>query len=92
MSTADDVARYVLDRHAMTAMKMQKLVYYAQAWTLARTGEPLFDEPIEAWVNGPVVRALYDQHRGQFSLLWRDVCQVGSTRFPRWVSRFCQTR
>lgn len=68
MSTADDVARYVLDRHAMTAMKMQKLVYYAQAWTLARTGEPLFDEPIEAWVNGPVVRVLYDQHRGQFSL------------------------
>ena len=42
MRTADDVARYVLDRHAMTAMKMQKLVYYAQAWTLARTGEPLF--------------------------------------------------
>ncbi len=68
MITADDVAYYILDRHAMTAMKMQKLVYYAQAWHLARTGGPLFAEPIEAWVNGPVVRELYDQHRGQFSL------------------------
>jgi uncharacterized phage-associated protein len=68
MTTADDVAHYILDRHAMTAMKMQKLVYYAQAWNLARTGELLFTEPIEAWVNGPVIRELYEQHRGQFSL------------------------
>lgn len=52
----------------MTAMKMQKLAYYAQAWHLARTGDPLFEEPIEAWVNGPVVRELYNVHRGQFSL------------------------
>jgi uncharacterized phage-associated protein len=68
MTTADDVARYILDRRAMTAMKMQKLVYYSQAWHLARTGVPLFQEPIEAWVNGPVIRELYDEHRGQFSL------------------------
>lgn len=68
MTTADDVARFILDRRAMTAMKMQKLVYYSQAWHLARTGRPLFEEPIEAWVNGPVVRQLYDRHRGQFSL------------------------
>lgn len=68
MPTAHDIARYILSRRAMTAMKMQKLVYYAQAWTLAREGKPLFDEPIEAWVNGPVVRDLYDVHRGQFSL------------------------
>jgi uncharacterized phage-associated protein len=68
MTTADDVARYILDRRAMTAMKMQKLVYYSQAWHLARIGASLFDEPIEAWVNGPVVRELYDRHRGQFSL------------------------
>lgn len=68
MPTAHDVASYILSRRAMTAMKMQKLVYYSQAWHLAREGEPLFSEPIEAWVNGPVVRELYDAHRGQFSL------------------------
>lgn len=68
MPTAHDVASYILSRRAMTAMKMQKLVYYSQAWHLSREGEPLFSEPIEAWVNGPVVRELYDAHRGQFSL------------------------
>lgn len=52
----------------MTAMKMQKLAYYSQAWHLARKGSPLFVEPVEAWVNGPVVRDLYETHRGQFSL------------------------
>lgn len=41
---------------------MQKLVYYAQAWCLAWNERPLFDEPIEAWVNGPVVRSLFAQH------------------------------
>ena len=49
-------------------MRMEKLAYYSQAWHLARTGAPLFEEPIEAWVNGPVIRELYNQHRGQFSL------------------------
>jgi uncharacterized phage-associated protein len=68
MPTVHDVARYILSRRAMTAMKMQKIVYYSQGWHLARRQEPLFDEPIEAWVNGPVVRELYDVHRGQFAL------------------------
>ncbi len=68
MPTAHDVARHILSLRAMTAMKMQKLAYYSQAWHLAREGRPLFDEPVEAWVNGPVVRDLYEAHRGQFSL------------------------
>jgi uncharacterized phage-associated protein len=68
MVSADDVAQYMLARQSMSAMKLQKLVYYAQAWHLAQTGEPLFGEAIEAWANGPVVRELYNRHRGQFSL------------------------
>jgi len=68
MPTAHDVARHILSQRAMTAMKMQKLAYYSQAWHLARKGRPLFIEPVEAWVNGPVVRDLYETHRGQFSL------------------------
>jgi uncharacterized phage-associated protein len=52
----------------MTAMKMQKLVYYSQGWHLAREGTPLFGDSVEAWVNGPVVRELYETHRGQFAL------------------------
>lgn len=67
MARAVDVAVYILDKcGTMTAMKLQKLVYYSQAWSLAWDNVPLFDEPIRAWANGPVVRALYDQHKGQY--------------------------
>jgi uncharacterized phage-associated protein len=50
----------------MTAIKLQKLVYYSQAWSLVWDEVPLFLEPIEAWVNGPVVPELYNVHRGQY--------------------------
>ena len=63
-----DVAAYIL-KHVggdMTAMKLQKLVYYCQAWSLAWDERPMFKEDIEAWVNGPVVRELYQLHKGQF--------------------------
>lgn len=74
MPTVHDVAAYVLERRGrMTAMKLQKLVYYAQAWSLVWEERPLFPEPIEAWANGPVVRALYERHRGEFEVdCWPD--------------------
>ncbi len=62
-----DVAQYILRRKgSMTAMKLQKLVYYAQAWSLAWHYGLLFDEPIEAWDRGPIVRTLWNDHRGQW--------------------------
>lgn len=67
MANAYDVAAYILENQGdMSAMKLQKLVYYSQAWSLVWDDEPLFDNKIEAWANGPVVRDLYDKHRGQF--------------------------
>ena len=52
----------------MSTMKLQKLVYYAQAWSMAWDGVPLFPEHIEAWAFGPVVPALYAEHRGRYVL------------------------
>ena len=67
MANVFDVAAYILSkRNAMTAMKLQKLVYYSQAWSLVWDDAPLFEERIEAWANGPVVRELYEVHRGMF--------------------------
>jgi uncharacterized phage-associated protein len=67
MAIVHDIAAYILLRRGpMSAMKLQKLVYYAQAWTLARRGQPLFDEQIQAWAHGPVVYELFRLHRGQF--------------------------
>ena len=69
MVNAHDVAAYILqNKGEMTAMKLQKLVYYSQAWSLVWDEEPLFKERIEAWANGPVVPALYSEHRGQFKV------------------------
>jgi uncharacterized phage-associated protein len=48
----------------LTAMKLQKLAYYVQAWHLASHDEPAFDDEVQAWAQGPVVRALYDIHQG----------------------------
>lgn len=56
MATAHDVAATVLGNlGSVTAMKLEKLVYYCQGWHLAREGTLLFPEPIEAWREGPVV-------------------------------------
>lgn len=43
----------------MTNLKLQKLLYYAQAWHLANYSKSLFEEDFEAWVHGPVIPELY---------------------------------
>lgn len=64
-----DVAAYILQQCGeMTAMKLQKLVYYCQAWSLVWDEEPLFEEEIQAWANGPVVPSLYERHQGKFKV------------------------
>lgn len=68
--TAFDVAAWFLNRQdrdsgdLITHLKLQKLVYYAQAWALALLNEPLFDEDLEAWAHGPVARSLYERYAG----------------------------
>ena len=64
-----DVAAYILAKMGtMTTMKLQKLVYYSQAWALVWDEKQLFEEDIEAWANGPVVRDLFDYHRGMYEI------------------------
>lgn len=69
MLTAEQVADYFLrlvDEDAgdgISNLKLQKLVYYAQAWHLAITDEPLFLDEIEAWKHGPVVPSLYIKYK-----------------------------
>lgn len=69
MADVVDLAEYILDKIGpMTAMKMQKLIYYCQAWHLVWTKAPLFHDKILAWRTGPVVPALYTLHKGHFKL------------------------
>lgn len=69
MHNALDVAAWFLneiDRKAgdsITNLKLQKLVYYAQAWSVALLNQPLFPEEIEAWAHGPVVEGVYQKYK-----------------------------
>lgn len=47
----------------LTNKKLQKLLYYAQAWNLVLNGDKLYDEDIEAWIHGPVIPVVYRKYK-----------------------------
>ena len=49
------------DEEKMTNARINKLLYFAQGWHLARTGRPLFKANIQAWPLGPVVPVVYNK-------------------------------
>lgn len=51
------------DRKVITPMKLNKLVYLAHSYMLILLDEPLLDEPILAWQNGPFIQELYKKVR-----------------------------
>ena len=50
----------------ITTMKLEKLVYYAQCWNLVWNEAPIYENEVEAWAHGPVIRDLYNLHKGNF--------------------------
>lgn len=68
--SAIDVAAYVIRKLGrVDAIKLQKLVYYSQAYSLVWDKRPLFHEEIEAWVNGPVTRQVWDLNKSSALML-----------------------
>lgn len=67
-----DVAAYILEKQPedqpITCWKLQKLIYYCQAWSLVWDEKALFNEKIFAWAYGPVVDELYQLHKGMFNI------------------------
>lgn len=62
MAHIRDVGQYIVELVPnVDKMKLYKLCYFSQGWSLAWTGQPLFDEPFEAWKKGPVPRALWQK-------------------------------
>lgn len=73
MASVFDVASYILSKCGdMSAMKLQKLCYYAQAWSTVWDDSPLFPEEFEAWKNGPVCPKLFFHTQGQFIITEKD--------------------
>ena len=88
MLTCFDVAEYFLSKtdeeagDVISNLKLQKLVYYAQGFTLAVTGKPLFDEQIEAWQHGPVVPDLYHRYKDHGAFGIPAPTNVDFSKFP----------
>ena len=66
MASVFDVAAYLIERHGpMTAIRLQKLVYYSQAWSIVWDSKAIFPERVMDWKDGPVIDALCDSRDGK---------------------------
>jgi uncharacterized phage-associated protein len=54
----------------LSNLKLQKLLYYGQAWYLALNDRPLFDEDFQAWIHGPVLPTQYHRFK---DFQWRPI-------------------
>jgi uncharacterized phage-associated protein len=75
-----DIANYFIclanqTNATVSNLKLQKLVYYAQAWHLAIHQIPLFEADFQAWIHGPVIPELYQKYK-HFS--WQPIVDTAS--------------
>ncbi len=71
MDTAVNIANYMLSKKMLSPKQVQKILYYAYSIYLIKYNNEydensmnrLFDDKIEAWEHGPVIRSVYEQLR-----------------------------
>lgn len=54
--------------YKISPLKLQKLMYYIQAWYLAFMKKPLLDMKFQAWVHGPVNKAVFDRFKANYGM------------------------
>jgi uncharacterized phage-associated protein len=57
------VKRAIKEHNFLTQMKLQKLVYIAHGYHLAKYGAPLINDQVQAWKFGPVVPVIYQDYK-----------------------------
>lgn len=84
MERVDKVIDFFLSKESMSPKKLQKMLYYAYAWTLALLNEDedhlenkLFDGKFEAWVHGPVLQSVYVRYKAYG---WNDIPQKADVK------------
>lgn len=73
------VAAFQKRSEEITNLKLQKLLYYAQAWHLVFYERPLFGESIEAWIHGPVVPSVFRDYKSNG---WKPIAAPPSSSVP----------
>lgn len=94
--TASDVADYFLWKSSketpskpITNKKLQKLLYYSQAWFITLKSSPLFKEKIEAWVHGPVVRDIYFNFKSfNSNPIVKEISEDVISKIPKDIKKF----
>jgi len=68
MYSINDIADYIIlkvkgeeSSASLINLKLQKLLYYVQAWSYGINNKPLFKGDFQAWIHGPVNRDIYDR-------------------------------
>lgn len=90
MRSCFDVASYFIwlaneTGSFISNLKLQKLVYYAQAWHLAIHNTPLFEKDFQAWVHGLVIPDLYQKYK-HFG--WQPILEEANPAIPKEIQDF----
>jgi uncharacterized phage-associated protein len=89
--TAQQVADYIIaSAHECGAfvsnLKLQKLLYYTQAWYLAIFGKPLFTEKFQAWLHGPAIPDIWRRYN---NYRWMNIDEAATApEFSDELSQF----
>ena len=65
MPTIYEIADHILSQspYGLTNKELQKLLYLAQGFHLAKVGGPLFSEELHAWQHGPVHSGIWHKYK-----------------------------
>ena len=91
MTSALDIAQYFINHSYdgqlddVTNLKLQKLLYYAQGYSLALYDEPLFNEDIMNWDHGTVVPCIYHEFKCFGNQIIQSTPNFDMTKFSQQV-------
>ena len=84
------LANYVLARAGkMEHLKLQKLLYYMEAYHLAYFDASLIDDHFEAWMHGPVSRKVWNHFKKPSAVY--NLVSVPTDRAPGYIRFFERT-
>lgn len=79
MNNINNIADYVIctaykrKEEFLSHGKLQKLLYYIQAWSYGITGKPLFDGAFQAWVHGPANVEIFHRFKDKGKTLYSEI-------------------
>ena len=81
-----DITHYFLSKKKgeLTHLQLHKLSYFTQGYSLAFISQPIFEENIEAWEHGPVIREAYDRYRQFGSDMINEKIKSSKSKFSDW--------